>query len=193
MTVANEIASGLSKMKSGAQGALDKVSKAAAPVVEGLDMVLEQVPAMLVCFVSPKVPVPFAAIPIMFNPEKLKFSKQSKWLKTKTAKRNAPTSRFGGGEAERFNLKLFLDSSKAGVLGVGGYIWILKQLMKAPPVLLVGARRHGLLLHAFHPAQLVGVARPAPGALQQRRQKHFTFGVKIPFFHGQALAADGRR
>jgi nucleoid-associated protein YgaU len=136
MTVANDIASGLSKMKSGAQGAFDKVSKVAAPITAGLDTVLEQVPAMLVCFVSPKVPVPFASIPIMFNPEKLKFSKQSKWLKTKTAKRNAPTSRFGGGEAERFNLKLFLDSSKAGVLGVAGYIWILKQLMKAPPILL---------------------------------------------------------
>ncbi len=136
MTVATEIASGLSKMKSGASGALDKVSQAGAPIVAGLDIVLEQVPAMLVAFASPKVPVPFATIPILFNPEKLKFDKSANWRERKSSKRNAPTARYRGGGAETLNLELFLDSSKAGLLGVNGYIWILKQLMKKPPILL---------------------------------------------------------
>ncbi len=115
---------------------ISAVSQLAMDTSTAVDTMLEQVPAMLVVFAKPELPIPFATIPCMFKPETLKYSKRSSWKETKTAKRNAPSARWTGGGAETLRLKLILDSSKAGILGVSGYIWILKQLMKKPPLLL---------------------------------------------------------
>jgi len=141
--VVNTAAGGLNTAAGAVGGAMNTVSSgyqsasnAIAPVTDALDNLLAQVPAMLLVFPSAKIPIPVATIPIMFNPEKLRFDKSVHWHEVRTAKRNAPTARFGGGGPEKLNLKLFLDSSKAGFVGVQGYVFILKQLLKKPPVLL---------------------------------------------------------
>jgi nucleoid-associated protein YgaU len=115
---------------------ISAVSQLAMDASTAVDTMLEQVPAMLVVFAKPELPIPLATIPCMFKPETLKYSKRNTWKETETAKRNAPSARSKGGGAETLTLKLILDSSKAGILGVSGYIWILKQLMKKPPLLL---------------------------------------------------------
>ena len=102
----------------------------------GLSSILAQVPAMLLIFPSPKIPLPIAALPCLFKPEKLKFRKGTTWNEEHTAARNAPTSTFTGGDAERLEVKLFFEADKAGFLGVTGYIFFLKQLMQRPPILL---------------------------------------------------------
>jgi nucleoid-associated protein YgaU len=58
------------------------------------------------------------------------------WNPLNTAKRNAPTATFNGGGPEKITLKLFLEHSYCGLLGVQGYVSILKMLMKKPPILL---------------------------------------------------------
>lgn len=143
MAVADSITTGLNSAASSvgsgvssASNAYQSLSNSGSGIGEALDNLLAQVPAMLLVFPSAKVPIPIATIPIMFNPEKLSFNKTTHWHEIRTAKRNAPTARFGGGGPEKLTLKLFLDSSKAGILGVQGYILILKQLQKKPPVLL---------------------------------------------------------
>lgn len=121
MSIVNDVASKLTQLTTGG-------------VVDTIDSALSYVPAMLVAFLKPTIPVPFASIPILLNPEKLKFDKSMKWTEVQTPQRNAPTARFGGGSPEKFTLKLFLDASFMGPLGVSGYIWILKRLMLKPPI-----------------------------------------------------------
>jgi hypothetical protein len=72
----------------------------------------------------------------MYKPEKIKFSKSMNWDEEPMVKRNSPMTTFVGGNAETMSLRLILDSTKAGFLGVGGYVFLLKQLMKVPPILL---------------------------------------------------------
>lgn len=143
MSVTDSITSGLNSAASTVGSGMSSVTSAYqnfgnsdTGVGAALDNLLAQVPAMLLVFPSAKVPIPVATIPIMFNPEKLSFQKSVHWHEIRTPKRNAPTARFSGGGPEKLNLKLFLDSSKAGILGVQGYILILKQLAKKPPLLL---------------------------------------------------------
>jgi hypothetical protein len=97
---------------------------------------LAVVPAMLLVFPSPKIPVPVLTIPCLYKPEKLSYSKSTNWNEVKTPKRNAPKARFKGGGPERLQLKLFLENERAGILGVQGFIFALKQLMRVPPILL---------------------------------------------------------
>lgn len=111
-------------------------SGSASAALDVVDTALSHVPSMLLVFPSPKVPVPVATIPCIFNPEKLRFSKTMNWIQTNTAKRNAPTATFNGGGSEKITIKLFLEHSYCGLLGVAGYIAILKMLVKKPPLLL---------------------------------------------------------
>lgn len=115
---------------------LSAASAMGADKPTGIKGFMAQVPAMLLVFPSPKVPVPVVAMPCLYKPEKLSFSKSMNWTELKTPKRNAPTARFTGGGPEKLQLKLFLESSRAGFLGISGYIFLLKQLMQVPPVLL---------------------------------------------------------
>src|SRR6185503_11278780 len=100
-------------------------SGAVSSALDAVDAALSHVPAMLLVFPSAKVPVPVATVPIIFNPEKLSFSKNMNWRPLNTAKRNAPTATFNGGGSERLRLKLFLEHSYCGLLGVAGYVGIL--------------------------------------------------------------------
>lgn len=115
---------------------LSTASSMGADKPTGLSGLMAQVPAMLLVFPSPKVPVPVVSMPCLYKPEKLSFSKSMNWTEIKTAKRNAPTARFTGGGPEKLQLKLFLTAEQAGFLGISGYIFLLKQLMQVPPVLL---------------------------------------------------------
>jgi nucleoid-associated protein YgaU len=92
------------------------------------------VPAMLLIFPSPTVPVPIP-FPIFFNPEKLSFSKGAKWTGDVTTERSAPVPTFDGGEPEKLTLKLFLHSSFLP-MGIPAYMFIIKQLIKKPKILL---------------------------------------------------------
>ena len=115
---------------------LTTASKVGADTPTGLSGILAQVPAMMLIFPSPKIPIPVAFIPCMYKPEKLKFTKSMNWDEEPMALRNSPMTTFVGGNAETLSLRLILDSTKAGFLGVQGYIFILKQLMQVPPILL---------------------------------------------------------
>lgn len=93
------------------------------------------VPASLLIFPSPKVPVPIAPLPILFNPETLSFSKSTRWTAKASVERNAPVPTYDGGEGETLTLKLFLHASFVP-MGISVYIGLLKMLMNKPPVLL---------------------------------------------------------
>src|SRR5260221_13377997 len=100
MAVTDAISSGLNSAASTvgwrvstASHAYQSLSSGASGMGDALDNLLAQVPAMLLVFPSAKVPIPVATIPIMFNPEKLKFDKSVHWHEIRTAKRNAPTAR----------------------------------------------------------------------------------------------------
>src|SRR5258706_16309603 len=93
--------------------------------IDTLDTIASYVPAMLLIFPEPLVPIPLPIpLPILFNPEKLKFDKSMTWKSTNGSKRNAPEADFGGGEPERFTLKLFLDTSFVP-MGIQAYVFLL--------------------------------------------------------------------
>lgn len=100
-------------------------------ITDAIDSALAYVPAMLLVFLEPKVPVPIP-LPILFNPEKLSFNRSVTWTPSSSGFHNTPEATWKGGGPERLSLKLFFDQSFMP-LGIGLYIFLLKQLLRRPP------------------------------------------------------------
>jgi nucleoid-associated protein YgaU len=85
---------------------------------------LAPVPAMLLVFLTPKVPIPIP-IPVMYKPTSLSWSKKADWSnpigghhgadcsgkEQKTPFRNVPQATFKGGGPELLDLELFFDTT----------------------------------------------------------------------------------
>jgi nucleoid-associated protein YgaU len=102
-------------------------------LTDAIDSVLAFVPATLMIFLEPKVPIPIP-LPILFNPEKLSFSRSVTWRDKLNGARNTPKAEWKGGGPERLTLKLFLDQSFVPT-GIMAYIFLLKQLLNRPPAI----------------------------------------------------------
>lgn len=112
--------------------------KLGSGITDVIDSALAYVPAMLLVFLKPEIPVPIP-LPILFNPEKLSFSRSVSWggkddgvSKPKPGPaRNVPLAVWKGGGPESLTLKLFLDQSFMP-MGIGVYMFLLKQTLNRP-------------------------------------------------------------
>lgn len=107
--------------------------KLGSGITDVIDSGLAYVPAMLLVFLKPEIPVPIP-LPILFNPEKLSFSRSVTWRDKINGARNTPKAEWKGGGAEKLSLKLFLDQSFMP-MGIGVYMFLLKQTLNRPPAI----------------------------------------------------------
>ena len=116
-----------------AQAEVHLAATAVGTTTAALTSFLSAVPAMLLVFLSTKVPIPIP-MPLQFKPTELTFVKKNNWITKKGSMKDAADAVYGGGQPEELDLDLFFDETDTQ-LDVRVHTTPLRKLVSRVPLM----------------------------------------------------------